>query len=288
MVQRSARGDRGDSICDLRIMSASATWIMVIFCMSAPASCLPDLRTSAGGFYTTLHSPVISVQAKQNRSNFKVRDVSGPAGQPIPITIETADVPGEDGRQLFIFSGIPNGVTLSPGGDLGDFWAVNSSVIKSLTLTAPDGFSGTFTVRITQSGTNASSGGAVAMRVVIGQDRATSATAAISDLAPNPSYQAPPSPSAPLANQDMLMARGKALFQQGDVAGARMIYDYLARQGSSAAAIAMGETFDPAILSGVVVKGLASDVAKARQWYEKAEELGSREARRRLNAMMTR
>jgi hypothetical protein len=236
----------------------------------------------------TLHSPVISVQAKQNRSNFKVRDVSGPAGQPIPITIETADVPGEDGRQLFIFSGIPNGVTLSPGGDLGDFWAVNSSVIKSLTLTAPDGFSGTFTVRITQSGTNASSGGAVAMRVVIGQDRATSATAAISDLAPNPSYQAPPSPSAPLANQDMLMARGKALFQQGDVAGARMIYDYLARQGSSAAAIAMGETFDPAILSGVVVKGLASDVAKARQWYEKAEELGSREARRRLNAMMTR
>jgi hypothetical protein len=287
MVQRSAEDDRSNSICCPRIMSASVTWIILIFSTSAPASCLPDLRTSAGGFYTTLHSPVISVQAKQNQPNFKVRDVSGLAGQPIPITIETADILEEDSGQLFIFSGIPSGVKLSPGGDLGDFWAVNASVIKSLTLTAPDGFSGTFTVRITRSNNQASSGVAT-MRVVIGQDRTMSATAAISDLAPKPSHQAPPAPSAPLANQDMLMARGKALFQQGDVAGARMIYDYLARQGSSAAAIAMGETFDPAILSGLVVKGLASDVAKARQWYEKAEELGSREARRRLNAMMTR
>lgn len=287
MVPRSAKDDRSTSICSLRTMSVGVTWVILIFGTSAPASCLPDLRTSAGGFYITLHSPVISVQAKQNQPNFKVRDVSGPAGQPIPITIETAYVPEEDSRQLFIFRGIPNGVKLSPGGDLGDFWAVNASVIKSLTLTAPDGFSGTFTVRITRSSNQASSDVAT-MQVVIGQDRATSPVAAISDLAPKPSYQAPPSPSAPLANQDMLMARGKALFEQGDIAGARIIFEYLAGQGNSAAAIAVGETFDPAILSGLVVKGLESDVAKARQWYEKAEELGSREARRRLNAMMTR
>lgn len=226
--------------------------------------------------------------ATQGQANFKVRDISGPAGKPIPITIETTDkVPG-DGRQLFIFSGLPKGVTLSPGGDLGEFWAVNASVVGSLTLTAPDGFSGTFSVRITRSGGQPNSGVAV-MKVTIGPQVDTSPTAAVGAPSPKSAPKPPPPPAgSQLPNQDMLMARAGALFQKGDVAGARIIFEYLAAQGNAAAAIAMGETFDPGVLSRLVVKGLESDVAKARQWYEKAEELGSRDARPRLNAMMAR
>jgi hypothetical protein len=49
--------------------------------------------------------------------------------------------------------------------------------------------------------------------------------------------------------------------------------------------MAMGETYDPLVLKKLFVKGVEADGAKAQQWYEKAEQLGSGEARNRLNAL---
>jgi hypothetical protein len=267
----------------LRGVCAAAAALILMPPLSGAAWSRPDVLVRLPDTV----SPAIVTQAAQGEANFKVRDISGPAGKPIPIAIETADPVAADGRQLFIFSGLPQGVTLNPGGDLGEFWAVNASVIGSLSLTAPDGFSGSFTVRITRSGGQPNSGVAT-MRVTIGAN-GTSPTAAVSAPAPKSIPKpAPSSAGAQLPNHDMLMGRAKTLFEKGDVAGARIIFEYLATQGSAAAAIAMGETFDPGVLAQLVVKGLESDVAKARQWYEKAEELGSRDARRRLNAMMAR
>ena len=45
---------------------------------------------------------------------------------------------------------------------------------------------------------------------------------------------------------------------------------------------------DYLVLARVVVKGLDADAKKAQQWYEKAEDLGSQEARSRLNALAAR
>lgn len=289
MVERSRRDNRSKVIYSLRIVLIGAVAFILMPSLSVVAWSRPDLLAPLSDARTATGSSTITVQAMRSQETFKVQDIAGPAGKPIPITIETRDKGAADGRQLFIFSGLPKGVTLNPGGDLGEFWAVNASVIGSLSLTAPDGFSGTFTVRITRSNGHPNNGVAT-MRVTIGGGD-TRPTASISAPAPKAGYTPPAPPSsagAPIPNQEMLMSRARALFQKGDVAGARIIFEYLATQGSPAAAIAMGETFDPAILSQLVVKGLASDAAKARQWYERAEHLGSGDARRRLNAMIGR
>jgi TPR repeat protein len=42
------------------------------------------------------------------------------------------------------------------------------------------------------------------------------------------------------------------------------------------------------LLAKIGVRGILPDIAKARSWYEKARELGSAEARGRLETLATR
>ena len=255
---------------------------------SSPPAALRSLSTWSGSGRE--HQPsMIFIQAQGELASFRADNISGPAGRPIPLKIEVLGDAVKGAGQLFIFSGLPKGVTLQPGGDFGDFWAVNASVIDDLTLTAPPGFAGTFTVWITRSrNQQVSSAQSVSITVTIGGPP-TTPTAASSTTAIPDTTSAPAKPrSSGVANEAMLMARANESFRKGDVSGARAIYEYLAMQGSAVAAMAMGETYDPLVLAKVVVKGLDADAKKAQQWYEKAEDLGSEEARSRLNALAAR
>jgi hypothetical protein len=49
--------------------------------------------------------------------------------------------------------------------------------------------------------------------------------------------------------------------------------------------MAMAESYDPAILSKLVLEGLKGDVAKAMEWYKKAKQLGNGKAGARLDAL---
>jgi hypothetical protein len=237
----------------------------------------------------------ILAQAQSEPASFRASNASGAAGRAIPLNIEILGPTDKSAGQLFVFSGLPKGVTLQPGGFFGDFWAVNASVIDELTLTAPASFSGSFTVWITRSRNQAGTAQSASITVTIGEP-ATTPTAATAAAAPARETAAAPAhdstagvkPRTGGSNETMLMARANQNFEKGDVSGARVIYEYLAMQGSSAAAMAMGETYDPLVLAKLVVKGLDADPKKAQQWYEKAEELGSQEARSRLNALAAR
>ena len=44
--------------------------------------------------------------------------------------------------------------------------------------------------------------------------------------------------------------------------------------GSPAAALLLGETYDPAGLQSRGVRGITPDLKQARTWYEKAQSLG--------------
>jgi hypothetical protein len=252
----------------------------------APVVAPNPLRAVPGyGQPATGPLPLI-VQTQGEPLDFRARDISGPPGRPIPLKIDVLGGSDTESGKLFIFSGLPKGVTLSPGGNFGDFWAVNASVVKDLTLTAPKDFSGSFTILITRSRNQATVAKSAAVTVTIGEPN-TRPTASAAPAFPE---QALPStgstnsrPASP--NEQMLMSRADASFKKGDVSGARVIYEYLAMQGSAMAAIAMGESYDPLVLNKLVVMGLAPDAAKARQWYEKAEQLGSGDARSRLNAL---
>jgi TPR repeat protein len=85
-----------------------------------------------------------------------------------------------------------------------------------------------------------------------------------------------------------LVAAGRQLIVAGDIPNARLVLQQAADAGSAPAALALGGTYDPTLPqaqpAGPVPNPL-SDVAMARAWYEKARDLGSTEARVRLDRL---
>ena len=82
----------------------------------------------------------------------------------------------------------------------------------------------------------------------------------------------------------ILLKRGQELMRYGDLAAARLALRHAADAKNAEAALTLGATYDPVILRELRVYGLSADVGMARTWYEKAKELGSPEAARRLDS----
>lgn len=79
-----------------------------------------------------------------------------------------------------------------------------------------------------------------------------------------------------------LVKRGKDFLNNGDLAAARLLLRRAAEAGSAEAALALGATYDPLVLHRLGAIGAQSDVARARQWYQKAAALGSEAASQQL------
>jgi len=95
-------------------------------------------------------------------------------------------------------------------------------------------------------------------------------------------------PSQPQLDRDeiaVLVARGKELISEGDFTAARVLLQRAAEAPDANAALVLAATYDPILLRELKVYGIAPDIILARSWYLKAQELGSAEAARRLEAM---
>jgi TPR repeat protein len=79
-----------------------------------------------------------------------------------------------------------------------------------------------------------------------------------------------------------LINRGTDSLKSGDLISARLLLRRAAEAGSASAALMLGTTFDPLVIQQLGAIGVVPDVAQARQWYEKAAELGSDAASQRL------
>ena len=84
---------------------------------------------------------------------------------------------------------------------------------------------------------------------------------------------------------ELLMKQGQQLIAAGDVATARTVLQRAADAGEADAAMALGGTYDPNVLARLGVVGVSAEAEKARSWYQKAETLGSPDARRRLDLL---
>ena len=83
----------------------------------------------------------------------------------------------------------------------------------------------------------------------------------------------------------VLLKRGKDLIANGDLAAARLVLQRAAMRTDAEAALALGATYDPYVLRALKVYGFKADPDMARVWYEKASELGSAAAPRRLEML---
>jgi hypothetical protein len=118
----------------------------------------------------------------------------------------------------------------------------------------------------------------------------TGAADARATLAPPPADQGPSTARKAVGPEEvkLLTDRGKQFFDAGDLAAARILFLRAVNAGDAAAAVAMGATYDPVVLSERGVRGLAADLDKARGWYERAKEMGSPEGPRRLEMLANR
>jgi hypothetical protein len=117
------------------------------------------------------------------------------------------------------------------------------------------------------------------------------APAPIVERAPPPQLaERAPQPTRTLdpAEVDVLVKQGQQFVAAGDFVTARLVFQRAAEAGNAAAALALGASYDPVVLSRLGVRGVDADVGKARAWYQKAKEFGAPDADRRLSTLANR
>lgn len=72
---------------------------------------------------------------------------------------------------------------------------------------------------------------------------------------------------------------------EGDIASARLFYERAAAAGDARAALALGNSFNPAFLRRLGVLGMEGDAAAAARWYRRARALGDPDAEKALKTL---
>ena len=85
--------------------------------------------------------------------------------------------------------------------------------------------------------------------------------------------------------EETLLQRAAQYIQTGNISGARLLFVYLADRGSVKAALRLARTYDPSYLKDLGVAGLEGNLDQAKRWYERAAELGNRDAKTRLTQL---
>jgi hypothetical protein len=119
----------------------------------------------------------------------------------------------------------------------------------------------------------------------------TQAPAAAPAPAPAPvPVVAAPAPATPVKTLDAdtlagLMTRAKGLMAIGDIAAARLLLERAANAQDASAAFLLAQTYDPAVLGTSDIRSITADAGAATDWYRRAAQLGSEEAKQRLTQL---
>jgi hypothetical protein len=106
-----------------------------------------------------------------------------------------------------------------------------------------------------------------------------------------PVAAAPPESVAPPARKigadelATLMTRAKSLLAAGDIPPARLLLERAADAQDPSAALMLAQTYDPAVLGTRDTRNINTDPVLARIWYQRAAQLGSADAVRRLSQL---
>ncbi len=218
----------------------------------------------------------------------------GPVGQPIALNIPLPTTAGNAEMSVMV-QGVPGNAKLSSGKDLGaGNWLLNESQINNVALTTGTDFkAGTYELEVIVVQSDGKVPETHKVQVdVVSADKVKTVTAspqAVSEktvfakpgvaiqVASVPESPAPEKAISQLAPQEihMLLSRGDALLQEGDVSGARLLLEYAANSGSKRAMVKLGNSFDPKHLAKLGVRGVQPNEAKAVHWYDRAAKSAS-------------
>jgi hypothetical protein len=224
------------------------------------------------------------------------------AGTPnAPIKLNIALMSADVGDALVSLKGLPKEARLSTGIDVGGGqWLLPPGRLKDLTVTTPGNAAGNYQLeaQLLKDDAQTSISDAVPFSLNV-------AAAAPSKSAP---AQQQPSPSAapsgqkpdnarlallpddgPLPETDfltqILIRDGNKKMREGDIAGARRLYEQAAQSGNAEAALAMGRSYDPTYFEKLTVKTGKPDPATAFEWYKRALDGGLVTAKVKIDAL---
>ena len=109
-------------------------------------------------------------------------------------------------------------------------------------------------------------------------------TAALQSRAPAAGAPVAAPPARKLDPDELatLISRAKLLVAAGDISPARLLLERAAEAQEPTAALMLARTYDPDVLRTQNVRNIIPDPAMARIWYQRAAQLGSADAQRRL------
>jgi hypothetical protein len=82
-----------------------------------------------------------------------------------------------------------------------------------------------------------------------------------------------------------LLKRAKSLLSIGDITSARLLLERAADAQEPEAALMLAGTYDPQVLGSQDLRSVTPDPAAAKVWYQKAAQMGSADAKRRLGQL---
>jgi len=206
-----------------------------------------------------------------------IQITAGAGETPWPITID-ADGKSIVGSTIRV-RGLPRGARLSSGAVGSDgSWVVGATEGAALAITPPQGpASSKLTVSIEAAdGTKLASIDTTFEISPAARDTGPLDTGPIAE----PANALGKNYSEEKARD--LRLQGEERLAVGDVSSARMFFKRAADGGDAQAAVSMGATYDPTLFAALKVHGMSPDREIARKWYQRAVDLGSKDAFERI------
>ena len=226
----------------------------------------------AGGDAPATQAPPAQAPAAA-KAHLVVNGASADSPDQILVGVSAEGV--SDGMNAVI-GGLVPGTTLSSGKPWGSTgWILPAAELATAYLRPPSGFSGVMVYSVSLQRPDNSVVDRQTMRL-----EWTSANAR--EPAPQQQTEARNLTADEVA---AMLKRGEALLMEGDIASARLLLERAADAQDARAAFALAASFDPIEMKRLGVYGAVPDVTKARDWYERAKQYGSREAPRRLELL---
>jgi hypothetical protein len=257
-----------------------------------------EKRGSGSNFSASLASEQEGIQpANRGVPKLVINEATpSPVDQPVPLGVSVHDANDHD---FLVVSGFTKGTALSAGDPAGDVgWSLYAKDLNNALILPPPHFVGVMEVTVALvAGSIYTIGESQQLRFEWVAETVPKKKSNEAKVPEETSLQAN-LPEAKLRSQTIrqlppketaaLLKLGSELVLSGDLAAARLVLRRAAQAGDAHAAFALAGTYDPVTLQRFPLHGLSPDLAMARYWYEKAKELESPDALRRLEVPVRR
>lgn len=257
---------------------------------------IDENRNSQGNLPANQNSAPISRYILAQELSFTAEDISVVVGQPVHLNLKILGDYSAKEFTFFTIVGLPEGFRMSAGFPTKNGWLVSIRDYDNLRIIPTDRFVGEIILQIILfKGKNAiPQAQTIAANIRPREEPPIQSLAEAPVSAIQPAPEVLPAPSVILPKPQISeeeerngMERAREVLKSSDISAARLIYESLAMKGSADAAFAMARTFDPEFYRDMPAAGLKPNIETARQWYQKAAELGSLEASERLATLRT-